>query len=62
MPPMGSLTQLDAPECQAIAQSFEIKIFDFLSFDHVHLPFNEGYLRILRAAFPEDHISFPDYA
>lgn len=55
---MGSLTQLDAPECQAIAQSFEIKIFDFLSFDHVHLPFNEGYLRILRAAFPEDRISF----
>ena len=55
---MGSFTQVDAPECQAIAQPFEIEIFDFLSFDHVHLPFNEGYLRILRAAFPEDHISF----
>jgi hypothetical protein len=40
------------------AESFDIQVFDFLSFDHVHLPFNEGYLRILKAAYPDDHISF----
>jgi hypothetical protein len=39
-------------------QPSEIAVFDFLSDEHVHLPFNEGYLRILRAAYPRDHIWF----
>ena len=56
--PTGSLTRADAPECWTAAQPFEIEVFDFLSFDHVHLPFNEGYLRILKAAYPDDRISF----
>jgi hypothetical protein len=56
--PMDSLAQADAAACLMTAQSFDIQVFDFLSFDHVHLPFNEGYLRILRAAYPGDHISF----
>jgi hypothetical protein len=55
---MGRLRQVDASECQAEAQRHEIEVFDFLSHDHVHLPFNEGYLRVLRAAYPEDRISF----
>lgn len=55
---MGRLRQIDAPEYPVAAQPFEIEIFDFLSYDHVHLPFNEGYLRILRAAYPHDRISF----
>jgi glycosyltransferase involved in cell wall biosynthesis len=55
---MDRLRQFDAPECRVTAQLFEIKVFDFLSYDHVHLPFNEGYLRILRAAYPRDRISF----
>src|SRR3974377_1806456 len=56
--PMVSFTRADAPEGRTVAQSLEIEVFDFLSFDHVHLPFNEGYLRILRAAYPHDRISF----
>jgi hypothetical protein len=39
-------------------QPSEIAVFDFLSDEHVHLPFNEGYLRILRAAYPHDHMWF----
>ena len=39
-------------------QPSEIAVFDFLSDEHVHLPFNEGYLRILRAAYPHDRIWF----
>jgi hypothetical protein len=39
-------------------QPSEIAVFDFLSDEHVHLPFNEGYLRILRAAYPHDRIRF----
>ena len=58
MPLMGCLRQVDASESQAAAQPCEIEVFDFLSYDHVHLPFNEGYLRVLRAAYPEDRISF----
>src|SRR5437764_12565629 len=58
MPPMGRLRQVDAPESRVTAQPFEIEVFDFLSYDHVHLPFNEAYLRILRAAYPDDRISF----
>jgi len=58
MPPMGSLRQVDVPECRATAQTSEIAVFDFLSHEHMHLAFNEGYLRILRAAYPNDRISF----
>jgi hypothetical protein len=41
-----------------VTQPPEIAVFDFLSDEHVHLPFNEGYLRVLRAAFPHDRICF----
>jgi hypothetical protein len=54
----GSLPRADAPVGRAAARPSDIAVFDFLSFDHVHLPFNEGYLRILRAAYPDDRISF----
>jgi len=56
--PTSSLTRALAPECRTAIQPQEIVVFDFLSFDHVHLPFNEGYLRVLKAAYPDDHISF----
>src|SRR6516165_6038753 len=56
--PTGSLTRADASECRTATQASEIEVFDFLSFDHVHLPFNEGYIRILKAAYPNDRISF----
>ena len=36
----------------------EIAVFDFLSVDHMHLAFNEGYLRALKSAYPGDVISF----
>lgn len=36
----------------------EIALFDFISHETMHLPFNEEYLRTLRAAFPADHIVF----
>lgn len=36
----------------------EIAVFDFLSGDHMHLAFNEGYLRTVRAAYPDDLISY----
>src|SRR5437867_1421106 len=36
----------------------EMAVFEFLSDEHVQLPFNEGYLRILRAADPHDRIWF----
>ena len=59
MPSIGRrLRQVDALECGASAQPCEIAVFDFLSYDHVHLPFNEAYLRVLRAAYPLDRISF----
>ncbi len=35
-----------------------IVVFDFLSHASMHLPFNEGYLRMVRAAFPQDEIVF----
>ena len=35
-----------------------IAVFDFYSGPRMHLPFNEGYLRIVRAAFPEQDIQF----
>src|SRR6516164_6741532 len=56
--PTGNLTRADASECWTATQPLEIEVFDFLSFDHVHLPFNEGYLRILKAAYPDDRVSF----
>jgi hypothetical protein len=56
--PTGSLTKAGASESRTATQPLEIEVFDFLSFDHVHLPFNEGYLRILKAAYPDDRISF----
>jgi len=56
--PTGNLTRAGAPVRRTAAEPPEIEVFDFLSFDHVHLPFNEGYLRILRAAYPDDRISF----
>ena len=34
----------------------EIALFDFISHETMHLPFNEEYLRVLRAAFPNDRI------
>jgi len=54
----GSLPRAEAPVGRTALQPLEIAVFDLLSVDHVHLPFNEGYLRILRAAYPDDHISF----
>jgi len=54
----GRLPPADAPMGRTVAQPADIAVFDFLSFDHVHLPFNEGYLRILKAAYPDDRISF----
>ncbi|MDB5395891.1 MAG: hypothetical protein JWM91_3397 [Rhodospirillales bacterium] len=36
----------------------EIALFDFISHETMHLPFNEEYLRVLRAAFPADLIVF----
>ncbi len=36
----------------------EIALFDFISHETMHLPFNEEYLRVLRAAFPADRLVF----
>lgn len=36
----------------------DIALFDFISHEEMHLPFNEEYLRTLRAAFPDDRILF----
>ena len=35
-----------------------IIIFDFLSHANMHLPFNEGYIKSMRKAFPDDKIIF----
>jgi len=56
--PTGDLKWTDATVCRTAAEPLEIHVFDLLSFDHMHLPFNEGYLRILKAAYPDDRISF----
>ena len=56
--PTANLTRAGAPVRQTATEPLEIEVLDFLSFDHVHVPFNEGYLRILRAAYPDDRISF----
>jgi hypothetical protein len=39
-------------------RSSEILVFDFLSHETMHHAFNEGFLKLLRAAFPDDKISF----
>jgi hypothetical protein len=36
----------------------EIAVFDFLSHENMHHAFNEGFVRVLRAAWPEDRIVF----
>ncbi|HTJ62555.1 MAG TPA: hypothetical protein VL899_01990 [Alphaproteobacteria bacterium] len=41
-----------------IASSREIALFDFISHETMHLPFNEEYLRLVRAAFPHGRIIF----
>ena len=46
------------PSSRVPVQPCEIAVFDFLSDEHVHLAFNEGYLRILRAAYPHDRMWF----
>ena len=35
-----------------------VAVFDFLSHEFMHHPFNEAYLRLLRAAFPADRVIF----
>jgi hypothetical protein len=35
-----------------------IAVFDFLNHEFMHHPFNEAYLRLLRAAFPADRVIF----
>jgi hypothetical protein len=32
-----------------------VAVFDFLSHEFMYHPFNEAYLRLLRAAFPADN-------
>jgi hypothetical protein len=44
-----------APESSA---DIEVAAFDFLSHETMHHPFNEGYVRVLRAAFPKGSIVF----
>src|SRR6476646_4638770 len=44
---------MTAAEC-----SGEVAIFDLLSHADMHHAFNEGYIRIVKAAFPESAISF----
>jgi hypothetical protein len=46
------------PSSRVAVRPSEIAVFDFLSDEHVHLAFNEGYLRILRAAYPRDRVWF----
>jgi hypothetical protein len=36
----------------------DILLFDFISHETMHLPFNEEYIRMLRAAFPDGRIVF----
>lgn len=36
----------------------EVAVFDFLSHENMHQAFNEGYLRTLTAAYPDDRIVF----
>jgi len=54
----GSSKSTHALEYRSAARATEVAVFDFLSHDHVHLAFNEGYLRVLSAAYPHDRIWF----
>jgi hypothetical protein len=54
----GSSKSSYSLEYRSAARATEIAVFDFLSHDHVHLAFNEGYLRVLSAAYPRDRIWF----
>ncbi len=47
-----------ASESAASGAGRDIALFDFISHETMHLPFNEEYLRTLRAAFPDDRIVF----
>lgn len=49
---------MEAGELASEAPAAEIVLFDFISHENMHLPFNEEYLRTLRAAFPTDRIAF----
>jgi hypothetical protein len=51
IPPSGAMTG-------RAALPAEIMLFDFISHETMHLPFNESYIRTLRAAFPADLIIF----
>lgn len=51
----ATLPGVEAPDPAA---GRAVLVFDFLSHETMHLPFNEGYLRMLRAAFPADRIVF----
>ena len=55
---MIRLPWANTTEARTAAPSCVIAVFDFLSHDHVHLPFNEAYLRLLRAGYPSDRIVF----
>src|ERR1051325_743188 len=44
---------MTAPECAG-----EVAVFDLLSHADMHHAFNEGYIRTVKAAFPESAISF----
>ena len=51
---MQNPTEIGVP----VGEAREIAVFDFISHATMHLPFNESYLRTLRAAFPADRIVF----
>lgn len=50
--------EADIAEAPRSRVGSEIAIFDFLSHEDMHHAFNEGYLRLVRAAFPSDRIVF----
>lgn len=47
-----------APEMTGVRSVATVAVFDFLSHGQMHLPFNEAYIRTLRAAFPDDAVLF----
>jgi hypothetical protein len=55
---MDSSERAGAPWAETSAPSFDIAVFDFISHENMHHAFNEEYIRILRAAFPDDRIVF----
>jgi len=56
--PADGLNRAGAPSADAPVPSFDIAVFDFISHENMHHAFNEEYIRILRAAFPNDRIIF----